>query len=238
MFRRSGDDHNTSWGSTASATDGYSTIQTSVQYTESMRPTTTAASGKDGLQAGPITGIAVGMFVAGALVAGLVCFHLLRRRERRQAAVDARQARQFPYGGRTARPEKDASTAARTVARNIDDMLPQPVADDKIIDDLSKIRDGVKNHVRTFYHSNPIPASEIDVAALDDAAADVGISTSLLVSLLLDPSARNSIVRLVVGHTILSRCDGERDPSLLSQHLAGLATSIPGRHDCKQSQNM
>ncbi|KAF2621824.1 hypothetical protein BU25DRAFT_495534 [Macroventuria anomochaeta] len=235
MFRRSGDNPNARRGPTAYATISTNTIQTPVQPTESTNPTTTAASAKDGLQAGPVAGIAVGMLIAGAVIAGLVCFYLLRRQEKRQAAAVADQARNFSYGGRMARPEKDISTAARTVARNIDDMLPQPVADDKIIDDLSKIRDSVKNHVRTFYHSNPIPASEIDEVALQDVAADVGISTSLLVSSLLDPSARNSAIRLVIGRTILSRCDEERDPSLLPHQLARLASSIPGRHDSQSA---
>lgn len=173
------------------------------------------------------------MLIAGALIAGLVFFFLLRRQKKRQAAAVAYQARHLPHHGHTAGPEKHHSAVARTVACSIDSLLPQPVADDKIIDDISKIRDNIKNHVRTYYHSDPVSAAEIDEAALQDIAAAAGISTYVLVGTLLNSSTRNDAIRLVVGFTILSRCDGERTSSLLPHQLVGLATSIPGKYDCK-----
>jgi hypothetical protein len=233
VFKRSGNDLEARQTSTASATSGSNAMQTPVQATESTAPTTTAAARKYGLQAGPVTGIAVGALLAGALIGSLAFFFLLHRQKKRQATAVAYQARHLPHNGHIARSEKGPGMVAHTVASSIDEMLPQPVADDKIIEDLSKIRDNVKNHARTYYHSNPISAGEIDEAALQDVADDMGIRTSLLVRSLLNPLARNDAIRLVVGCTILSRCDGERDPSLLPPQLAGLVTSIPGKHDCK-----
>ncbi|KAK7177766.1 hypothetical protein PSPO01_16187 [Paraphaeosphaeria sporulosa] len=215
---------------TTSATGSFNTTHTPVHSTESAQKTTSAASSKYGLQAGPVAGIAVGALLAGAVIAGLAFSFLLRRQKKKKAAAVAHQAR-LPRNEYTARSEKEPSTAARVVLSSIDDMLPQPVADDKIIQDLSKIRDNVKNHVRTYYHSERISAGEIDEAALQDVANDTGISTSLLARSLSDPVTRNDAIRLVVGCTILSRCDGERHASLLPRELAGLAHSIPGKHD-------
>jgi hypothetical protein len=184
-FRRNGDTLESPLPLNATFTGGFEATQTPVQSTESAEPTTiTSRSYK--LQAGPVAGIAVGALLAGALLAGIAFFFLLRRQKKRQAVTVANHSRRPPHKRYTASSEKGSNTVAHVVASNIDDMLPQPVADDKIIDDLSKIRDSVKNHARTYYHSDPVSAGEVDEAALHDIAEDIGISTSLLVRWLLN----------------------------------------------------
>jgi hypothetical protein len=231
-FRRNGDTLEAPLPLNATITGGFEATQTPVQSTESAEPTTIASRSYK-LEAGPVAGIAVGALLAGALLAGIAFFFLLRRQKKRQAVTVAYHSRRLPHNRHTASSEKSSNTVAHVVASSIDDMLPQPVADDKIIDDLSKIRDSVKNHARTYYHSDPVSASEVNEAALHDIAEDIGISTSLLVRWLLNPSARNNAIRLVISYIILSRCDGARDPSLLPYQLAGLTTLIPGKYDCK-----
>jgi hypothetical protein len=86
---------------------------------------------------------------------------------------------------------------------------------DMIVDELSKIRDNVKNHVRSYYHSDVVSAREIDMEALQNIAHDVGHVASQLSRLLLGPSTRYDAIRLVVCCTILTKCDEEHDKSLL-----------------------
>ena len=215
-----------------SVTGSFNATQTSVHSTESTEPTIAAEQLHHGLKAGTVAGIAVGALVAGALIAGLAFLFLLRRQRRNQATVAA--SRTHSYRNRhTEKPTNSSTTVAHVAANNIDDMLPQPVADDDIIDSLSKIRDNIKNHARSYYHSDPVPTSEIDEAALQVVADCTGVSTALLVHSLLNPLTRLAAIRLVLGCIILSRCDEECDPSLLPRQLADLAILIPGKRDCK-----
>ena len=173
-----------------------------------------------------MAGVAIGMLLAGVLIAGIVFFFLLSRQKKRHAMSAAAYSRQHaPYTERNVGPEKGATVVAAAVG-SIDDLLPQPVEDDAITGDLSKIRDNIKNHVRTYYHSGPISAADVNEAGIRDIAALTGSSAAVLVSALSNPSIRDSALRSIVGLSILTRCTGERFPSMLPSEVAALATSI------------
>ncbi|KAJ4365463.1 hypothetical protein N0V95_000398 [Ascochyta clinopodiicola] len=102
-----------------------------------------------------------------------------------------------------------------------------PVEDDAITGDLSKIRDNIKNHVRTYYHSEPISAADINEAGIGDIATLMGINSTILVGALSTPSSRDTALRSIVASVILARCTGRGKPSLLPSELASLSSSIP-----------
>ncbi|KAF1926301.1 uncharacterized protein M421DRAFT_422991 [Didymella exigua CBS 183.55] len=168
----------------------------------------TIPTGRKGLEAGPVAGVAIGMLFAGALIAGVIFLFLLRRQKKRRATSTTAHSRQH----------------SSYTERN-------PAEDDAITGDLSKIRDNIKNHVRTYYHSGPISATNLNEAAIRDIAALTGTSAALIVKTLADSLTRDNALRLIVGSVILPRCTGERSPSLLPNDVAALAASIPASNE-------
>ncbi|KAF3033088.1 hypothetical protein E8E12_003753 [Didymella heteroderae] len=133
------------------------------------------------------------------------------------------------YTEQNVKPEKGAAVVAMSVG-SIDDLLPQPVEDDAIIGDLSKIRDNIKNHVRTYYHSGPTSAADMNEAGIRDIAALTGANAAVIVKMLADPLTRDSALRSIVGSVMLTRCTEERSPSLLPNDVAALSASIPANN--------
>ena len=153
--------------------------------------------GKGGLEGGAIAGIVMGMLLAGVLLAGAIFFILLRRQKKQQAATYHMQ--HVPNNRYPSSPEKGPTVVARAVAGSLDDLLPQPAADDTITDEVSKIRDNIKNHVRTYYHTAPVSAAQINEKGLRDLAIATGITTTVLAGALSRPDHRSNALRLVVA---------------------------------------
>lgn len=193
--------------------------------------TAVAQKSNAGLSGGSVAGVAIGMLIAGMLIAGGVFFFLSRRQKKRQAASTTYEMQRVPYNAATAAPEKGPTVVGSAVASSFEDLLPQPVADDTITGEVSKIRDNIKNHARTYYHSMPVPAVSIHESGLRDLATATGVSASVLSTALSNPSTRQDALRLVLAWVVLSRATGQRDASLLPADLSRLANLIPGRND-------
>jgi hypothetical protein len=186
-----------------------------------------ANAASKGLAGGAVAGIAIGMLLAGALIAGFIFFFLLRRLKRRHTTPIASSSR-----GHASHPESNMGmekgpTAIAAPVGIIDDLLPQPVEDDAITGDLSRIRDNINNHVRTYYHSGPIPATDVNETGIRDIAAATGTSAAVVVKALADPTNRDKALRSIIAAVILTRCTGERSPSLLPNDVAAMSASIP-----------
>ncbi|KAH7394393.1 hypothetical protein BKA66DRAFT_567338 [Pyrenochaeta sp. MPI-SDFR-AT-0127] len=199
------------------------------------KQTTSSVTQKNGVSGGAVAGIAIGMLIAGVLLAGAVFFLLLRRQKRKQAT--AYQTHYVPPNGYASSQEKGPTITAGAVASNIDDLLPQPVADDTITNEVSQIRDKIKNHVRTYYHSAPISTAGLNEAGLRDLATAAGVSTSVIISALANPNTRPNALRLIVGWVILSRSTSERSTNLLPADVAGLALSLSGGNGSSTAQS-
>ena len=141
--------------------------------------------------------------------------------------------RQEKYGMAATMREVKGATAT-----NVDRLLPQPAEDDAIIGGLSKIRDGIKNHVQNYYYSDPISHEIVDEARLVDLSQATGIPTSALLKFLFNPATRLPTIRLFLGHLILSSCQGRTDgqPSFLPYEVSSLAAyyqSSANANSCK-----
>jgi len=124
---------------------------------------------------------------------------------------------------------QEKSGATTTVA-NVDRLLPQPTEDDAMIAGLSKIRDAIKNHVQNYYHTVPVDHKMVEEAGLVELARVLAIPTSSILDLLLNPATRVPMLRLYLGHLILSRCSGQSDTTLsfLPSEVSALAASDAG----------
>tara|TARA_R110002003_G_scaffold127_4_gene11891 strand:- start:2369 stop:3292 length:924 start_codon:yes stop_codon:yes gene_type:complete len=159
------------------------------------------------------------------LIAGIVFFFLLRRQKRRQ--YTSRAVSHLPPANYTSGLEKGPVVVASAVPSGIDNLLPQPESDDTITGEVSKIRDNIKNHIRTYCHSAPL-AGGINEAALHNLASAAGVSSSALVAALSNPSRRQETLRLVFAWVILSKSTGGRNTDLLPLEVAKLSGAITG----------
>ena len=240
--------------STASSTPPLTTTSVSPTTLPSTsnpsQPTTTQASnsfvapdaqatGGTKLNHGAVAGIGVGSALAGALLAGLIVFVLFRRK-RQQSSYPQQH---LPFNGAGYMGQEKYGVVATTreirgaTATNIDRLLPQPAEDDAIVGGLSKIRDGIKNHVQNYYHTGLISHEMVDEPRLLDLSQATGIPASTLLKFLFNPATRLPTIRLFLGHMILSRCQGRRDgqPSFLPSEVSGLAAyqSSINANSCK-----
>ncbi|PSN68284.1 hypothetical protein BS50DRAFT_676180 [Corynespora cassiicola Philippines] len=178
-----------------------------------QKPKSTSSSKPaPGVANGAVAGIAIGCFIGGALIAAIACFLLFRRRNRnRRHAYSASSNNYLPSASRGRGPENGVVVAASNIAgvkQNILNELPQPMEDKAIIDDVSRIRDDISNHIREFYGFNPTQSIGMEDKRLDEFAACTGISSSGLRGLLANPDTWEDSMRLLVAWIILRKCDG------------------------------
>lgn len=184
-------------------------------------PTTTSQDkpAKPGVPPGAVAGAAVGGLVGGAIIAAILVFFLLRKRQNRSATY--RHSRS-PHERQT-KPEK-VPVVQTTSVGTVDEYLPQVVDDDVVKTEVSKIRDNIRNHVRTYYHSNGIADEHLNTSQLDLLGTATGVSSSTLVVALVDPSTRTQAICVLVAWTILARAGPESPSSLLPAVLSPLAS--------------
>lgn len=203
-----------------------------ISNTHVLSPTTLVSSStapkSSGVSPGAVAGVAIACLIAGAVIAGIVVFLIFKKRNKRQAGTQYQHHSHTPYALEPSISEKAPASTTTAVSSNIDNLLPQPVEDDAITKELSRIRDNVKNHVRTYYHQDAVIVSDVKESGLVPLASATGTNVSALVNGLLSPSTRGEIIRLFIAWATLTRCSGERHTSLLPDDIARLAMSIPG----------
>jgi hypothetical protein len=177
------------------------------------------------ISTGEVAGIGIACAIAGAILAGLILFFLLSRRFRRQANYRPQDVPQNNEG--YLHQEKSGIS---TTVTNVDRLLPQPAEDDALASGLSKIRDGIKNHVQNYYHNAPVDPNMVDQTRLVDLARVMVMPTSAISDLLLNPATRIPMLRLFLAQLILSRCIGNTDKtsSFLPGEVAALAVADTG----------
>ena len=189
-------------------------------------PTSTPSSkSSPSISTGEAAGIGIACAIAGAVLAGLILFFLLSRRFRRQASYQPQDVP--PNNEGYLHQEKSGIT---TTVTNFDRLLPQPAEDDALASGLSKIRDGINNHVQNYYHNAPVDPNMVDQTRLVDLARVMVMPTSAISDLLVNPATRIPMIRLFLAQLILSRCIGNTDKtsSFLPGEVAALAVADTG----------
>ncbi|KAF2105462.1 hypothetical protein BDV96DRAFT_374254 [Lophiotrema nucula] len=199
--------------------------------TSAGQPTATAPSGhgtkSDGLGGGAVAGVAIACLIGGAAIAAAVLFFLFRRKKKPQSYAYGNS--HLGHDGGYGAPEKSPVVPPKAISSDVDNFLPQPIEDDAITQELSKIRDNLKNHVRSYYHNDPIRVGSFDASTLSGLAAATGMHTSVLATLLSDASTRNEATRVFLAWVVLSKCDGSRLPSLLPDDLSTTAVALQNK---------
>ncbi|KAN0119206.1 hypothetical protein V8E51_001414 [Hyaloscypha variabilis] len=167
-------------------------------------------------------GIGIGSAALGAIIAALLFFFIRSNRKDLSASY---QQQDFA-ARREDQPTKE-NFDVTTTATNIVHLVPQPTEDDAMINELSMICDHIKNHVQSYYHTAPIDPKLVDEAGFNELAKALGISTSAVVDLLLNPATRIPTLRVFLAHLILSRCTGGSDTtqSFLPPEVSNFAAS-------------
>ncbi|KAF2473533.1 uncharacterized protein BDR25DRAFT_311775 [Lindgomyces ingoldianus] len=195
---------------TAGTTDANSPSSTSA----TLASKTPLSSSNKRVPGAAVVGVAFACLIIGAAIAVAMLFFLSTRRKRRQADS---YKRHIPSS------EKGA-------------LLPQPVEDDAIKKVLSRVRDNIKNHARSYYHLEMVPVTELDESQLSGLAAAVGINASTLTGIFLNPSTREEAIRLFIAWIAISRCSDERHPTFLPDELSSLAIAMPGKDGTNSNQ--
>jgi hypothetical protein len=197
-------------------------------------PTGTATGAPSKSNNGGIyAGIAIGCLIGGFLLAGLLFFFLLRRTKRSQSARNYEQ-HSPPQAGAVDYSDKGFAVTTVASAAGVDKFLPQPVEDNKILNEMSNLRDKIKNHAQNYYHTNPVDASQLNQSALHEISRVIGLSTAVLQNTLLNPSTRVSGIRACIAGVIFSRFGGQKGiagDSILPAEMASSADAFENSRD-------
>jgi hypothetical protein len=177
---------------------------------------------KNGAGPGAVAGAAIGCLLAGILVASLVFFLFFRRYKARQQPPPDYTHHLGPQSGHV-----DAQTGSRSQFKDnaavsvVEKYLPQPAEDDAISGEMSKLRDRIKNHAQSYYHTATVDPALVGEANLQALSEATGMTTVALKECLLDPKTRLAAIRLWISWVILSRFGGNRGRSLLPPEVTG-----------------
>lgn len=203
-------------------------------------PTSIPTSRKD-VSKGAAAGIAIGCFIAGALIAGLLLWFCVGRVRKKRTSPDheaSAMALMNRDKGSTAKALSVESSSPMSLA--MESGLPQPLEDKAISDEISKISNLIKNHVQSYYHSNRVSPGLLDVDDIQAFGDDLPISTGTLSTLLSNSETREIALRFCLSWVIISRMQLKSGPAktLLPPEVADCFQSMafvdrasPGKPD-------
>lgn len=174
---------------------------------------------------GAAAGVAIGSIIAGAAIASLILILFFRRKKANRQVAPAYAQHVAPT-----QTEKEAVTTTTHPVAVIDSYLPQPAADDAILGELSRLRDNIKNHAKSYYHTSPVDGAMVDGHEVQVCAQAAGMPSQKLQELFLNPETRIAAIRLYLSWLILSRCEGRdhANGSFLPAEVAAFAPLIAG----------
>ncbi|KAL8837218.1 MAG: hypothetical protein Q9176_005849 [Flavoplaca citrina] len=203
----------------------------------SLTPTGNSTTGSDpsrgqssnNISSGAAAGIGVGCAIAGALIAAAIFILFFRRRRRRAPA----RSDAIPLNGFGSVEKTIASPDSIGPAGMIERNLPQPVEDQALGGEMSRLKTAIKNHVQSYYHTNSVKGSVDQVALGVIAMGNMPLIASTLGSLLSNPVTRMTAIRFCITWTVISRIDQNCDPNLsfLPPEVATCLLSISSTRD-------
>lgn len=187
------------------------------------------------ISSGAAAGIGVGCAIAGALIAAAIFILFFRRRRRRAPA----RSDAIPLNGFGSVEKTIASPESIGPAGMIERNLPQPVEDQALGGEMSRLKTAIKNHVQSYYHTNSVKGSVDQVALGLIATGNMPLIASTLGSLLSNPVTRMTAIRFCITWTVISRIDQNCDPNLsfLPREIANCLVSISSTRDDPSSES-
>ncbi|KAL8864564.1 MAG: hypothetical protein Q9198_009783, partial [Flavoplaca austrocitrina] len=181
------------------------------------------------IRPGVAAGIGIGCAIAGALIAAAIFILFFRRRRRRAPA----RSDAIPLNGFASVEKTIASPDSIGPAGMIERNLPQPVEDQALGGEMSRLKTAIKNHVQSYYHTNSVKGSVDQVALGVIAMGNMPLIASTLGSLLSNPVTRMTAIRFCITWTVISRIDQNCDPNLsfLPPEVATCLLSISSTRD-------
>ena len=180
------------------------------------------------IYAGAVAGIGISCAVAGALIAGLICFLLMRRKQKTRSDKHSEYA-VGSYASESKNPTSiTVGLPGNSSAVIVENYLPQSREDNAITGDLSRIKNKIDGHVQTFYALS----GGNDQACAQALAAILGnqspIPRAQLPALLASSRTRPSVLRAAISWVIISRIGPDSNPqeSFLPVDVAGTLSSL------------
>jgi hypothetical protein len=186
----------------------------------------------DGISSGTVAGAAIGCFIAGLLLAGLIFWFCGRkRRPSRARDYEASSAALMPH-------EKGFQTAAIPLGSTspatspVSDALPLPLEDKAITGEISKISNSIKNHIQSYYQTGRVSAGLIDMDDIHAIGSNQPISAGTLSTLLGNSATREIALRFCIAWIVCSRMQstGDSKSTLLPMEVAGCYHKIANEH--------
>jgi hypothetical protein len=188
---------------TVESTTGSISAVSSMTPSPSSLPRVRNSTGS--LSIGAISGIAVGCFFVGIVVAGLVFWVCCgRRRSSYNRASEHTLLAAVPH-------EKSITSIAPPLDNNkatssvLSVGLPQPLEDKAIASEIAKIGSSIKNHVQSYYHTGRSSPGLLDSHDLKALGGNMPTSAEALSTLLAGSATRDIALRLCIAWVIISR---------------------------------
>ena len=195
-----------------------------------------------------VVGVGIGCAAIGALLAVLIYFLMARRRKTSRSSkadiVESSSSRRS-RGSVSGIASKEANLDHRSPAPydgqkpvggragNLDDILPQPLADEKVKQEVNGLFAMIDGHAINFYHEYPVSGSARKIKANALPAARSAQSEADLERLLSEPRTRSGVIASIICAKLLDSIStvGEIDKSLLPPVVTIFLQSIPAQPD-------
>ncbi|KAH4906534.1 hypothetical protein HBI81_153970 [Parastagonospora nodorum] len=165
-----------------------------------------------GISTGAIAGAAVGSFIAGAIVAGLVLWLCWGKRKRsirvrdQEASSVALMPQEKGFHASATPLGAVGSKSSPTT-----DLLPLPLEDKAIIGEISKISNSIKNHVQSYYQMGRMSPGFVDLDDIHALGGGQPISAGTLSTLLGNSATREIALRFCIAWVVCSRMLPSKD---------------------------
>jgi hypothetical protein len=175
-----------------------------------------------GVSSGATAGIAVGCFLAGVLLTGLIFWFCWRKRK-------PPRTHDFE-ASRTALVAKEKGFATHATPLDGSPMsdLPLPLEDKAISGEVSKIASSIKNHIQSYYHADRVNAAFLDLDDIQAISGSLPVSVETLSTLLSNATTREIALIFCVAWVVCSRVlpGVDSKATLLPLEIAGCYKKI------------
>lgn len=189
-----------------------------------------------GISSGAIAGIVIGCVAAVALAAALLFWFFVRRRKSSkhqyaQAGQHTPESREKGHFLSTIPPSNGGITSIEA--------LPQPLEDQAITAQVSKISNAIKNHVQSYYHHDDTGSEWMGHDSVRALGSDLPLSVETLTSLMENAATRETALRFAIAWAVISRIQPFNDSSesLLPAEIARYYEDTANKHSESESRS-